>query len=36
MVIADDHSNFRHRDVVILLMVNDCHAVELQAVGLIT
>ena len=25
MVIADDHSNLRHNDVVILLMVNDCY-----------
>ena len=29
MVIADDHSNLGHRDVVILLMVSDCHGADL-------
>jgi hypothetical protein len=31
MVIADDHSNLRHRGVVILLMVNDCNGAGLMA-----
>jgi hypothetical protein len=35
MVIADDHSNLRHRDLVILLMVNDCHGFELLAYRLL-
>jgi hypothetical protein len=35
MVIADVHSNLRHRDVVILLMVNDCNGADLLACGLL-
>ncbi len=35
MVIGDDHSNLRHRDVVILLIVNDCHGADLLAYRLL-
>jgi hypothetical protein len=35
MIIADVHSYLRHRDVVILLMVNDCNDVDLLACGLL-
>jgi hypothetical protein len=33
MVIADDHSNLRRPDVVILLMVNDCHVLISSLIG---
>jgi hypothetical protein len=38
MVIADDHSNVRHRDVMSLWMVNGCKVLVygLQTAGLIT
>ncbi len=35
MVIADDHSDLRHRDVVILLMVNNRSGADLLAYKLL-
>ena len=35
MTIADFYSNLRHRDVVILLMVNDCICADLLAYKLL-
>jgi len=35
MVIADDHSDSRHRDVVILLMVNSRNGADLLAYKLL-